>query len=124
MQGPADNPGVNVRALAMLFGEARARAPDIEYEIGMSLLEIYNDQIKDLLGDTSKKLKCVQGKDGQEVPDLTIISVKTKEQVLEQLAIGSKRETLLCVHACTCLRSVAVLVHMRRCTHYTHPALM
>jgi len=90
MQGPSENPGVNVRALAMLFQEAAQRAPDIQYEINISLLEIYNEQIKDLLGDTSKQLKCVQGKDGQEVQDLTMVSVSTKEQVLETLKTGSK----------------------------------
>lgn len=90
MQGPAENPGVNVRALAMLFNEAEQRKPDITYDINISLLEIYNEQIKDLLGDTSRQLKCVQGKDGQEVPDLTMVSVSTKEQVLDTLKFGSK----------------------------------
>ena len=42
MQGPPEDPGVNVRALTKLFESANERKPAITYEIKVSLLEIYN----------------------------------------------------------------------------------
>ena len=91
MQGPADNPGVNVRALQKLFITASEREIDTAYDIKITLLEIYNDKIQDLLGEKGgRELKPKQGQHGMEVPDLTSVIVKTKEDVLNALKRGSK----------------------------------
>ena len=47
--GPADDPGVNSRALAELFQVARERAAEVAYTLSASVLEIYQEQIFDLL---------------------------------------------------------------------------
>ena len=48
-EGPSTNPGVNTRALTELFRLAGERANDFTTEITVSILEIYNEQIRDLL---------------------------------------------------------------------------
>jgi hypothetical protein len=74
MQGPLSDPGVNIRALTRLFEVAAERFPDIRYEIKVTLLEIYNEKIQDLLGEKGRVLKAVQGQYGMEVQDLTSVA--------------------------------------------------
>lgn len=57
MEGTAQNRGVNYRTLAHLFEVAKERSETFAYEINVSVLEVYNEQIRDLLasGASSKK---------------------------------------------------------------------
>lgn len=41
--------GVNYRALRDLFEISKERAEAIEYEVGVQMIEIYNEQVRDLL---------------------------------------------------------------------------
>jgi len=45
-KGPPDDPGINPRALATLFEEAERRKPDWEFSFTVSMLEIYNKNIR------------------------------------------------------------------------------
>lgn len=48
--------GVNYRALNDLFKISQSRKSNISYEVGVQMVEIYNEQVRDLLsGDTSQK---------------------------------------------------------------------
>eukprot|EP00697_Spironema_sp_BW2_P012368 gnl/Spiro4/28598_TR14144_c0_g1_i1.p1 gnl/Spiro4/28598_TR14144_c0_g1~~gnl/Spiro4/28598_TR14144_c0_g1_i1.p1 ORF type:complete len:799 (-),score=282.82 gnl/Spiro4/28598_TR14144_c0_g1_i1:54-2450(-) len=49
MQGPMENPGVNVRAVDELFARANRQSEDMMFRMEMSFLEIYNESINDLL---------------------------------------------------------------------------
>jgi hypothetical protein len=49
IEGPAEDPGVNSRALAELFRSAEERSTGFKYAFSASVLEIYNEQIFDLL---------------------------------------------------------------------------
>lgn len=42
--------GVNYRALNDLFNISHDRRDTIKYELGVQMVEIYNEQIRDLLG--------------------------------------------------------------------------
>lgn len=46
VQGVADNPGINQRALRLLFSEVVEKAPDWEYTITVSMVEIYNESLR------------------------------------------------------------------------------
>lgn len=48
-EGPPDNPGVNTRALSELFRISEKKAEEVTVQIEVSILEIYNEQIRDLL---------------------------------------------------------------------------
>lgn len=50
--GPAADPGINSRALAELFQVAEERAAEVAYTLSASVLEIYQEQIYDLLTGT------------------------------------------------------------------------
>lgn len=49
IEGPAADPGINSRALAELFEVAHERSAEVAYTLSASVLEIYQEQIFDLL---------------------------------------------------------------------------
>ncbi|NXE84032.1 KIFC3 protein, partial [Cochlearius cochlearius] len=46
MEGTAANPGINQRALQLLFSEVRGKAADWDYAISVSAAEIYNEALR------------------------------------------------------------------------------
>jgi kinesin family member C2/C3 len=55
MEGVPENRGVNYRALEELFRMSEERSASVAYTFSVSILEIYNEQINDLLDERSKK---------------------------------------------------------------------
>ena len=57
MEGTDQNRGVNYRTLEQLFQIAKERSEKFMYNISVSVLEVYNEQIRDLLSSspTSKR---------------------------------------------------------------------
>jgi len=93
MDGPADNPGVNLRALEELFKIAEQRTPMFEYTITMSVYEIYNDKVACLLTPRKerkgKTFKLRLNQDGTVfVESAKEVEVKNKEEVVNTLAIA------------------------------------
>ncbi|XP_043721018.1 kinesin-like protein KIN-14S isoform X2 [Telopea speciosissima] len=82
MEGTPKNRGVNYRTLEELFRISEQRSSTMRYELFVSMLEIYNDMIRDLLAENSnqplKKLEIKQAAEGtQEVWEL----LKTGSQI-------------------------------------------
>merc|ERR1712204_162720 len=61
MNGPKDNPGVNLRALKHLFKISEERTPQFQYKIRVSIFEIYNENINDLITGADEKLAEMKG---------------------------------------------------------------
>lgn len=53
MEGTPENRGVNYRALEELFRSSTERSSVIRYQFSVSMLEVYNEKIRDLLTDTT-----------------------------------------------------------------------
>ncbi|KAL0335500.1 UNVERIFIED_CONTAM: Kinesin-like protein KIN-14S [Sesamum radiatum] len=75
MEGTPENRGVNYRTLDELFRISNERSSIMRYELFVSMLEVYNEKIRDLLVENSnqpvKKLEIKQSAEGtQEVPGL------------------------------------------------------
>lgn len=49
MEGCVGNRGVNYRTLEELFKVAAQRKGEVDYDISVSVMEVYNEQIRDLL---------------------------------------------------------------------------
>jgi len=101
MEGPRDNPGLNYRTLAELFAVQRERT-DFEYRISVSVLEIYNEQIFDLLvppppkntlNSVQRPLDIRQTAHGIVVPDLSTVVVNSAEDVMQVLKRGFKNRS-------------------------------
>jgi kinesin family member C2/C3 len=96
MAGPPDNCGVNTRALEELFTKSRKRQADYVDVITVSVLEVYNEDIRDLLTESNgEKLEVRQSSDGSGncVPGLTIVRVNSLQDVVQLLGIADKFRT-------------------------------
>ncbi|XP_074311562.1 kinesin-like protein KIN-14S [Silene latifolia] len=95
MEGTSQNRGVNYRTLKELFRIADQRSCTMRYELYVSMLEVYNERIRDLLVENAseppKKLEIKQSPEGtQEVPGLIEARVYGTEEVWELLKTGSR----------------------------------
>jgi hypothetical protein len=91
MEGPGDDRGVNFRALSELF-RIKAARKDYTYRIQVSMKEVYNEKIRDLLaskddGETDYKIRT--GENGTFVEGLTQVEVNCEEDVLQLMKRGN-----------------------------------
>ncbi|XP_010531348.1 PREDICTED: kinesin-like protein KIN-14A isoform X2 [Tarenaya hassleriana] len=92
MEGTPQNRGVNYRTLEQLFEVAKERRETVSYNISVSVLEVYNEQIRDLLATSpgSKKLEIKQSPEGSHhVPGLVEAKVESINEVWNVLQAGS-----------------------------------
>ncbi|XP_054802799.1 kinesin-like protein KIN-14S isoform X2 [Prosopis cineraria] len=99
MEGTPEHRGVNYRTLDDLFRISEERRSIMKYELVVSMLEVYNEKIRDLLAENSdqptKKLEIKQAADGtQEVPGLVEARVYRIEDVWEMLKSGNKTRSV------------------------------
>ncbi|CAJ1936898.1 unnamed protein product [Sphenostylis stenocarpa] len=84
MTGPngatSETIGVNYRALNDLFRISSSRESLTEYEIGVQMVEIYNEQVRDLLIT--------------DVPDASLFPVKLPSDVIKLMDIGLKNRAI------------------------------
>ncbi|KAJ0480094.1 putative minus-end-directed kinesin ATPase [Helianthus annuus] len=84
--------GVNYRALNDLFHLSQVRRNSFEYEIGVQMVEIYNEQVRDLLSSniTQKRLGIWNSTqpNGLAVPDASMHSVTSTADVLDLMNVG------------------------------------
>ncbi|XP_066307161.1 kinesin-like protein KIN-14C [Miscanthus floridulus] len=95
MSGPGtskDDWGVNYRALNDLFDISLSRRNAFSYEVGVQMVEIYNEQVRDLLSnDIAQKrlgIWSTSQPNGLVVPDASLHPVKSTLDVLELMEIG------------------------------------
>uniref|UniRef100_A0A7N1A438 Kinesin-like protein n=1 Tax=Kalanchoe fedtschenkoi TaxID=63787 RepID=A0A7N1A438_KALFE len=96
MVGTEEARGVNYMTLDELFRLMKNMEHQYQYEVSVSVLEVYNEQIRDLLvsgtqpGISTKRLEIRQVGDGvHHVPGLVEARVKNMSEVWEVLQAGS-----------------------------------
>ncbi|XP_050207091.1 kinesin-like protein KIN-14R isoform X2 [Mercurialis annua] len=92
MEGTDQNRGVNYRTLEQLFKIAQERSDTFSYSLSVSVLEVYNEQIRDLLATspTSKKLDIKQSSEGSHhVPGIIEAKVDDFKEAWNVLQAGS-----------------------------------
>ncbi|XP_042653452.1 kinesin-like protein KIFC3 isoform X5 [Tyto alba] len=102
MEGTAANPGINQRALQLLFSEVRGKAADWDYTISVSAAEIYNEALRDLLGkEPLEKLEiklCPDGSGQLYVPGLTEFRVQSVEDINKVFEFGHVNRATECTN--------------------------
>ncbi|XP_057982070.1 kinesin-like protein KIN-14L [Malania oleifera] len=95
MSGPSGglikDMGINYLALNDLFAMSSRRKGVINYEIHVQMVEIYNEQVRDLLAEDSSATKleirsCADN--GFNLPDATMRTVKSTTDVLNLMKLG------------------------------------
>ncbi|XP_026655969.2 kinesin-like protein KIN-14J [Phoenix dactylifera] len=99
MEGTTENRGVNYRALEELFRSSKERSSLSRYQFSVSMLEVYNEKIRDLLADNAdqhaKKLETKQVADGtQDVPGLVEAQICSIDEVWEKLKTGARNRSV------------------------------
>ncbi|XP_031107444.1 kinesin-like protein KIN-14R [Ipomoea triloba] len=94
MEGNEGNRGVNYRTLEELFKISKERGDTFTYDISVSVLEVYNEQIRDLLStsssSSSKKLEIKQASEGfHHIPGIVEARVENINEVWSVLQAGS-----------------------------------
>nr|AMS24249.1 kinesin 14-IIc protein [Marsilea vestita] len=90
--------GVNYRALNDLFHISQSREDVVKYEVAVQMVEIYNEQVRDLLMSDcpNKKLEIrnYSQLNGLNLPDATMLPVSSTSDVLELIKIGQKNRAV------------------------------
>jgi hypothetical protein len=130
MEGKGEDKGLNWRTLDTLFAMKEKRIKQFDIDISMSFLEIYNEEIKDLLNKKKKggaklQVKMVKG-GGNEIPGLVCNSVDSVVDLDRYVEEGKKRRTckktkmndsssrshaVLSIY-CTCLNKMSKKAHV------------
>uniref|UniRef100_A0A8P4KLM2 Kinesin motor domain-containing protein n=1 Tax=Dicentrarchus labrax TaxID=13489 RepID=A0A8P4KLM2_DICLA len=101
-EGVVDDPGINQRALRLLFSEVTEKAPDWDYKITVSMVEIYNETLRNLLGENpTDKLDIKMNPDGSGqlyVPGLTEFTVQSPEDINRVFELGHMNRATACTN--------------------------
>ncbi|KAI3772624.1 hypothetical protein L6452_03814 [Arctium lappa] len=85
--------GINYLALSDLFDLSNSRKDVIKYELYVQMVEIYNEQVRDLLtGDSATmsklEIRSCTAENGLSLPDATMHAVKSTADVLNLMKSG------------------------------------
>ncbi|XP_014346035.2 uncharacterized protein LOC102356132 [Latimeria chalumnae] len=94
MMGPKDNPGVNIRSIRELLHLCQKRET-IKYTLKISMLEIYNETVQDLLSKSNNHhLEIRTWGKTISIPGLTEIEVTTEDEIRNVMNLGEKNRTI------------------------------
>lgn len=101
MSGPheltEESLGVNYRALGDLFHLSEQRRDTLRYDISVQMLEIYNEQVRDLLvtDGLNRRLEIRNSsQNGINVPDANLVPVKSTSDVINLMNLGQKNRAV------------------------------
>ncbi|GMI03416.1 hypothetical protein TrRE_jg4398 [Triparma retinervis] len=100
MEGPPENRGVNYKAIAEMFKVEKEREEDVAYSFRVSMLEIYNETVRDLLNpavDEFKQPKVLNIRttdEGNIVQGLTEVIVNNESEVFEAMGKGTANRSV------------------------------
>ncbi|XP_061471695.1 kinesin-like protein KIF19 isoform X2 [Rhineura floridana] len=94
MLGTDNEPGIYVRTLNDLFCAIEETSNDMEYEVSMSYLEVYNEMIRDLLNPSLGYLDLREDAKGIiQVAGITKVSTINAKEIMQLLMKGNKQRT-------------------------------
>lgn len=93
MLGNREDPGITYRTVAELFSEIENQSKHREFNLGVSYLEIYNENVQDLLHKSGQLHLREDGRCGVVVAGLEPIAIQNAEELLSLLAEGNKNRT-------------------------------
>ncbi|XAR58399.1 Minus-end-directed kinesin ATPase [Bertholletia excelsa] len=101
MTGPKDlteqSQGVNYRALGDLFLLAEQRMNTFRYDVAVQMIEIYNEQVRDLLvtDGLNKRLEIRNSsQSGLNVPDASLVRVTSTSDVIDLMNLGQRNRAV------------------------------
>ncbi|CAG9115763.1 unnamed protein product [Plutella xylostella] len=94
MIGTQENPGITYLTMEHLFYSMNSFEKEREFDISVSYIEVYNENVFDLLKPSKTPLQLREdNKYGVMVAGITLKSIKTSEELLSMLESGNKNRT-------------------------------
>ncbi|XP_049573321.1 kinesin-like protein KIF18A [Syngnathus scovelli] len=93
MLGTPDEPGVMYRTMEDLFKRMDDAKEEKEFSVAVSYLEVYNEQIRDLLANAGPLAVREDSGKGVVVQGLTLHQPKSAESILQALDFGNRNRT-------------------------------
>uniref|UniRef100_A0A671TTM4 Kinesin-like protein n=1 Tax=Sparus aurata TaxID=8175 RepID=A0A671TTM4_SPAAU len=93
MLGSQDDPGVMYRTMKELFKRMDDAKEEKEFAVAFSYLEVYNEQIRDLLANAGPLAVREDSSKGVVVQGLSLHQPKSAEHILEALDSGNRNRT-------------------------------
>ncbi|XP_042342625.1 kinesin-like protein KIF18A isoform X1 [Plectropomus leopardus] len=93
MLGTQNDPGVMYRTMTELFKRMDEAKEEKEFAVAFSYLEVYNEQIRDLLANAGPLAVREDSSKGVVVQGLTLHQPKSAEHILEALDSGNRNRT-------------------------------
>ncbi|XP_052751227.1 kinesin-like protein KIF18A isoform X2 [Galleria mellonella] len=94
MIGNSEHPGITYLTMEHLFYIINSYEKDREFDIGVSYIEVYNENVYDLLKPSNTPLQLREdSKYGVMVAGLTLNNIKTARELLNMLENGNKNRT-------------------------------
>lgn len=101
MSGPRDlteqSQGVNYRSLGDLFYLAEQRKDTFRYDVAVQMIEIYNEQVRDLLvsDGLNKRLEIRNSsQNGLNVPEASLVPVSSTSDVIHLMNVGHRNRAV------------------------------
>lgn len=95
MEGPKENPGVTLRAVQGVFDQLAERAEDEDSEVMLSMFEVYNEELKDLLDPRKKKMDMRMDKEeGLVIDALEKVGVSNSDEVSAAVQRGQSNRAV------------------------------
>lgn len=94
MMGPESNPGINIRAMKELFNVCDERKETQTYSLTVSLVEIYNETLIDLLSEDGKALELRTAGNKVNIPGLIEYPIKNIDDVKKVMSMGDKNRSV------------------------------
>ena len=87
MVGDDKNPGLYFTSVEDIFSHVKENQKNAEFTIKVSVIEIYNERVRDLLSKNQQdnSFKLLEGSDGNLYADQTKRKVANKNQILKAL---------------------------------------
>ncbi|XP_037811743.1 kinesin-like protein KIF18A [Lucilia sericata] len=92
MLGSTTSPGLTFLTMRDLFDKIEAQSDVRKFDVGVSYLEVYNEQVMNLLTKTGP-LKLREDSNGVVVSGLVLKPIYSAEELLELLALGNSNRT-------------------------------
>ncbi|KAK3796846.1 hypothetical protein RRG08_015008 [Elysia crispata] len=88
MMGPDDNPGINIRAITELLKVCSERAETKSYNLKVSMVEIYNETVQDLLTSDARTLELQMVGNVVRIPNITEMGVSQVSDIKDLMKLG------------------------------------
>lgn len=93
MLGKEDDPGITYRTVAELFSKMDEQSEERDFSLGVTYLEVYNENVQDLLHKSGPLHIRDDGRCGMIVAGMKIITIHSADELLTLLARGNRNRT-------------------------------